>query len=102
MAKGFKEPKVNIAPELQFMSRETIEAVDGSAAAVENTPAPTGREKAPEGYKINPMYIETKSKRVQLVLQPSLYSRVKAAADAAGISFNEYCHRVLDDATREE
>ena len=98
MAKGFKEPKVSIAPELQFMSKETIAAVDGQT----EQPASTGKDKAPEGYKLNPMYIETKSKRVQLVLQPSLYARVKAAADAAGISFNEYCHRLLDEATREE
>ena len=99
MNKGFKQPKVEIAPELQFMSKETIEAVEGRTEAA---PTSTGTEKAPEGYKLNPMYVETKSKRVQLVLQPSLYNRVKAAADAAGLSFNEYCHRLLDDATREE
>ena len=97
MAKKFNKPNVEIAPELQFMSKETIEAVEGKQAA-----APRGTEKAPEGYKLNPLYVETKSKRVQLVLQPSLYTKVKAAADAEGISFNEYCHRLLEEATREE
>lgn len=96
MAKKFNQPNVEIAPELQFMSKETIAAVDGT----ESKPAATG--KAPEGYKLNPLYVEVKSKRVQLVLQPSLYERVKAAAVKEGISFNEYCHRLLDDATREE
>ena len=99
MNKGFKQPKIEIAPELQFISKETIEAVEGKQAAA---PTPRGTEKAPEGYKLNPLYVETKSKRVQLVLQPSLYRKVKAAADAEGISFNEYCHRLLEEATREE
>lgn len=99
MAKKFNKPNVEIAPELQFMSKETIEAVEGKQAAAST---PRGTEKAPEGYKLNPLYVETKSKRVQLVLQPSLYTKVKTAADAEGISFNEYCHRLLEEATREE
>ena len=66
MAKKFNKPNVEIAPELQFISKETIEAVEVKQAA-----APRGTEKAPEGYKLNPLYVDTKSKRVQLVLQPS-------------------------------
>ena len=58
--------------------------------------------KPPEGYKVNPLYVETKSRRLQLVLQPSLYERVKAGAAAAGLSVNEYVHQILDNATREE
>lgn len=99
MAKKFTQPKVEVAPELQFMSKETIALVDVKDEA-KTSPIPKGNiEKAPEGYKINPLYIEVKSKRVQLVLQPSLYTRVKAAADKKGLSFNEYCHRILDNAT---
>ena len=99
MGKQFKQPKVEVAPELQFLSKETIEAVEGKQGS---STTPTGKEKAPEGYKLNPLYIETKSKRVQLVLQPSLYAKVKAAADKEKVSFNEYCHRLLEEATREE
>ena len=103
MAKKFNQPKVEIAPELQFMSKETIEAVEGRAEQPKAPAAPKGNiEPAPEGYKINPLYVEKKTKRVQLVLQPSLYEKVKAAADAAGSSFNDYCHRLLEEATREE
>ena len=102
MNKGFKQPKIEIAPELQFISKETIAAVDGAEEAKVEAPIPKGKEKPPEGYKLNPMYIEVKSKRVQLVLQPSLYTKVKAAADAAGISFNEFCHSLLEEATRED
>ena len=62
--------------------------------------SPTG--KPPEGYKLNPLYVETKSRRLQLVLQPSLYERVKAGAAAAGLSVNEYVHRILGNATQAE
>ena len=31
-----------------------------------------------EGYKLNPLYIENRSKRLQLLVQPSLYNKVKA------------------------
>lgn len=89
-------------PALAFISEESIEAVDGkeetTAPALK---APTG-DKPPKGYKLNPLYVETKTKRLQLVLQPSLFERVKAASEAAGLSINEYCHRVLDKATEEE
>lgn len=59
-------------------------------------------EKPPKGYKVNPLYVETKSRRLQLILQPSLYSRVKKQAKAMGLSVNEYCHQILDEATRKE
>lgn len=55
---------------------------------------------APEGYKLAPEYVETKTKRVQLVFQPSIYERAKAAATEQGLSLNEYLHRLIDDATR--
>lgn len=59
-------------------------------------------EKAPAGYKRNPLYVEVKSRRLQLVLQPSLFEAVKAKAKEKGLSVNEFCHEVLDKATREE
>lgn len=83
-------------PALQFIS-----------SAAEETPATPAQKapttaKAPEGYKLNPLYVETKSKRLQLVLQPSLLARVKERAGEQGLSVNEYVHRILDEATREE
>ena len=58
--------------------------------------------KAPKGYKLNPLYVETKTKRLQLVLQLSLFNRVKKGAKQAGLSVNEYVHRILDEATKKE
>ncbi len=56
----------------------------------------------PEGFKRNPEFIEKKTKRVQLVMQPSLYEKAKAAAEEQGISFNAYLHQVLENALQEE
>lgn len=58
-------------------------------------------ETPPTGYKIDPRFVETKSRRLQLVLQPSLYERVKKAAKDEGLSVNEYVHQILDSATHD-
>lgn len=47
-------------------------------------------------------YVEIKSRRLQLILKPSLFGRVKKAASKKRISVNEYVHRILDKATRED
>ena len=86
-------------PALSFISPESIQAVDQPTGEGTAPKAPTG-EKPPTGYKYNPLYVETKTKRVQLVLQPSLFERIKTASEEAGLSLNEFCHRVLDEATK--
>lgn len=53
-------------------------------------------EKIPDGYRHNPELVEKKSKRVQLVLKPSLYEKIKASAEKAGISVNEYAHKAFE------
>ena len=84
-------------PALQFIS--TAEEEEQEVTTEQKAPTTA---KAPEGYKLNPLYVETKTKRLQLVLQPSLFDRVKKGAKQAGLSVNEYVHRILDEATREE
>lgn len=51
--------------------------------------------KAPEGYKINPEFIETKSRRVQALIQPSVYEAVKEKAHTLGISTNEAINEAM-------
>ena len=58
---------------------------------------PQETPEVPEGYKRNPEFIELRTKRVQLLMQPSLYEKVKKQADAAGLSFNAYVHKVLSE-----
>lgn len=43
---------------------------------------------------------EAKTRRLQLLLRPSLYDRVKARAERDGTSVNEYINSVLEDATK--
>ena len=40
---------------------------------------------------------EAKSKRVNLLMQPSLHEKIKEAAKKEGLSFNEYVHKTLEE-----
>ena len=91
MKKSFKQ---QINPAMQFITPQ-----EEPEKATE-TPAKT--TDAPEGYKVNPLYIETKSRRLQLLVQPSLYERIKEKADAQGQSVNELIHTILEAWTRGE
>lgn len=48
--------------------------------------------------KPNPAYIETRSRRVQLLMQPSLHKKLKAMAAENEISFNDLVHNLLEQA----
>lgn len=87
-------------PALQFISTAETETQPEEREPMPAQAKPS--QKPPKGYKLNPLYVETKSRRLQLVLQPSLYDKVKAGAAAAGLSVNEYVHQILENATREE
>lgn len=72
-------------PALSFISR----------GAQEEEP---GLPPAPRTSSPAPVHGEARSRRVQLVMQPSLYARVKLASGQAGLSFNEFCRRALEQA----
>lgn len=62
--------------------------------------APKG--KAPEGYHLNPLYVENKSRRLQLLVKPSTVEKLKARAKQDGTSVNDIVNTILEDALREE
>ena len=62
--------------------------------------APAG--KAPEGYRANPLYIENKSKRLQLLTKPSTAEKLRAKAQREGRSVNDIVNTILEEALREE
>lgn len=67
----------------------------------EAAPEPATTEPA----TITPMkrlYVETKSKRVQLLMQPTLHKRLKRLANEQGLSFNEFIHSTLEAYADEE
>lgn len=62
-------------------------------------PDPQDRKPSDQGdpVKPDPATIETKSRRLQLLMQPSLYRNLKAIAEHKGISVNELVHSALDE-----
>jgi hypothetical protein len=86
-------------PALSFISQESIDKVEQPESSPSTAPA---RKKAPAGYKPNPEFIETKSKRVQILVQPSLYRDAKALSSELGISLNDFIHRAIQEATYSE
>lgn len=82
-------------PALQFINQEAKPDRQAPEA-----PQKVKSNSAPEGYKVNPMYIETKSRRLQLLVQPSLYEILKANATAEGNSVNDYVHTLLEAAVK--
>lgn len=96
--KGFKAnlEQATMNPAMQFIS---------TPAPTEETAEPAtapATKKTPEGYKLNPLYVETKSKRLQLLLQPSLLEKLRETAKAEGRSVNDLVHSILEEALREE
>lgn len=94
--KTFKD---SINPAMSFISQESIDRAEGETPATADAKKP---DKAPEGYKLNPLYIETKSKRLQLLIQPSLHEKLKRKAQAEGTSVNDLVNGILQDALAEE
>lgn len=85
-----KEFKNN--PALAFISKDSIDKAEGQE---ESKPILKGKKEAPAGYKPNPEYIETKSKRVQILIQPSVHDKLKAIAKAENTSVNEIINIAL-------
>lgn len=74
-------------PALQFISTPAEEAT----APASSVP-----------MKRNPLYIETRSKRLNLLIQPSLHSKLKAMAEAQDKSINDLIHTVLENYAESE
>lgn len=92
-----------ITPAPQAGEPENQEPAPESAAPVVKRWKPPVKKmgtapKPPKGYKINHDIVETKSKRVQLLMQPSLVDALKAGAKKSKLSFNAYVHILLEEA----
>ena len=92
--KSFKVSLDSVNPAMHFISspgKQTLtETVSMKNKLSEST-----------GLKRNPLYMETKSRRVHLLIQPSLYEKVKVRAIANGTSVNEFVHTLLEEVLRE-
>ncbi len=81
------------APVKGKVKEAAAETKDTQEAVIKATPQQI--ENVPEGFKLNPLYIEVKSKRVQLLMQPSLFKALKEKSLSLELSFNEYVHQIL-------
>lgn len=66
-----------------------------TAEAMELSP-PQALQAPHAPLKLNPMYIETRSKRVQLLMQPTLHGRLRDLSAKEGKSLNDLVHMVLE------
>ena len=78
-------------PALSFMTASAEEE------AKQETQQSYRTKQSPEGYKFNPKFIETKSKRVQLLLQPSVVEAIKTLAKSEGLSMNEAISQAIQE-----
>jgi hypothetical protein len=58
------------------------------------------RVEIPDGYKLDPRFIEKKSTRLQLVLKPSVAEKLKKCCKKKKISINEFVGQLIEDATK--
>lgn len=86
-------------PALQFITAhdEPTEPDSGKLSRTEETEPTAKRPQPPEGYRLAPQFIEKRTRRVQLVLQPSVYDKIKATAQAENKSLNDYIHFLLEE-----
>ena len=67
--------------------------------ATTGKPQATKEVKLPEGFVLQR---EAKSKHLQLLVRPFLLQALKETANRKGVSVNEYCNQVLEQATKGE
>ncbi len=80
------------SPAMQFISQQHLPDREKEA--------PAASSEASDGVR----WIERrelKTKRVQLLLKPSVHARIKKMAEEHGVSFNDYVNRVLERETLE-
>ena len=98
MAQKKKSFMGDLSPAMQFISTPAEAEQETTASA----PAPAQEEQAgtpatpPPGYKVNPLYVETKSRRLQMLIQPSLHARIQKCAKQERRSVNDMMHLLLE------
>ncbi len=92
-------------------STQEAAIIDPAGEAQQATPTPpakpkrraprrtTKRKKTPPPMKPDPNLVETRSKRVQVLMQPSVYDVISDLAYEDDVSVNEVIHNILKDFT---
>ncbi len=87
-------PQVEVTYESKMESKK--ESIEESAPSPANAIAPS-KFQVPEGYKLDPRFIEKRTKRVNLLMQPSLYEKIQAKASQEKKSVNDFIHSYMEE-----
>jgi len=90
------QPEPEAAPETKRTTRKTTRKAEDSPLQA----APEIRAATTSGRPVPPRK-EYKSRRLQLLIQPSLYEEIRDRAEAEGLSVNEEIHNLLRQALGE-
>lgn len=101
-----KSFKNDINPAMNFISQESVDRANESEKIIVTDKTLENElirnKKIPEGYKLNPLYVETKSKRLHLLMQPSLHEKLRHKAQSEGTSVNDIVNIILQEALSDE
>lgn len=100
MAKNFKTTPVTQIIQGAEQNIEKTKVKAEAEAPKKTTPQAAREEEIPDGYKLNPEYIEKRTRRVQIILQPSIYKAAKKIADKRKVSFNDLVHNLLEECVK--
>jgi len=92
--------KNELNPALQFISTESETSQTQKNQKTQKNQENQNPDPNPVPMKRNPLYIETKSKRFQMLMQPSLYDKLKDMADRKNISLNLLIHTLLEQSVK--
>lgn len=90
-----------INSEISRDTQQQEQPVKASENTRQEPPVVYDEEKLPQSYMLpKRKEVATKSKRVQLLMQPKLHSQIKQLAQERGLSFNDFVHQILEDVAR--
>ena len=90
-----------INSEISHDTQQQEQPVKASENTMQEPPVAYDEEKLPQSYMLpKRKEVATKSKRVQLLMQPKLHSQIKQLAQERGLSFNDFVHQILEDVAR--
>lgn len=103
MSKSFKDDASGaISPALKFISTPDAQGApaaataDGVNGAGDPVPAPAAGQDHGPGLSFETRAKEKRNKRMQILVTPTLYERIRAAADDNQTSANELIYKLIE------
>ncbi|MFR1619796.1 toxin-antitoxin system HicB family antitoxin [Megamonas funiformis] len=104
--KNFTSKMDEIIPAMNFISNSSIEQNTVTNNNTTSKKYLSSEEieaiNVPEGFRVNPILIEKKSKKMALAIYPSLHKKLKEMASKKNMSVNDYICKAISIALEEE